>query len=114
MIRENVGRDFYDPSFIDGWICTFFPYDRFGTRNSLTKLYETSKLPSEVLHAPFILELRFPDGPSVEINSQFDSGFFGLKETKEGPGLYNVKPIVGWGIKVGVNPPEEESQKRVK
>jgi len=104
MVRENGGADMYDPSYIDGWLCTFFPYDRFGYKRSLERIYETRDLPSEILDTPFILKL-VGLGLDVEINSQFDSGFFGLKETREGPGLYNVKPIIGWGIKIGVEPP---------
>jgi len=104
MVRINGGKDAYDPSFIDGWICALFPYNRFGYRNSLTKLYKISDLPSEILDTPFILELRSFDGETVlgRINSQFDSGFFGAKETKEGPGLFNVKPVIGWGVKTDV------------
>jgi len=137
MIRENNGRNPYDPSFIDGWLCTFFPYNKYGDRMDLTKIYESPffRLPSEILDTPFILQMveplllelaepgitTNPDNnkgsilelldkvPSIKINSQFDSGFFGMKETKEGPGMYNVKPIIGWGIKIGVPPKEEPS-----
>jgi len=99
MVREKVGHGIYDPSYIDGWICTFFPYDKYGSRMSLNRISDESELPSEILHTPFILKLV---DLGTEINSQFDSGFFGVKEVKQGPGLYNVKPIIGWGIKIGV------------
>ena len=106
MVRENGGILPYEPSFIDGWLCTFFPYDKYGSKRSLEMISETSDLPSEILDTPFILEL-VGMGPAEKINSQFDSGFFGVKETKEGPGLYNVKPIIGWGIKTGVKPKDK-------
>ena len=108
MVREKNGGDMYDPSFIEGWLCTFYPYNRYGDRMDFTKISDSSKLPSEILDTPFILELAGEGVPPVEINSQFDSGFFGMKETKEGPGLYNVKPIIGWGIKIGVPPKKED------
>jgi len=111
MIRQVKGKGMYDPSYIDGWICTFFPYDRFGRRMSLTKIYETTDLASEILDTPFILKLLGNPKlgiPDVEINSQFDTGFFGVKETKEGPGVYNVKPIIGWGFKIGVPPDDSD------
>jgi len=106
MVRENGGTGPYDPSYIDGWICTFFPYDKYGDRRSLTRLGDSSKLPSEILDTPFILELVGVE-PSIKINCQLESGFFGLKETTEGPGLFNVKPVIGWGIKIGVPPKKE-------
>jgi len=112
MVREKNGKDMYDPSYIDGWICTFFPYDRYGGKRRLDRIYETSDLPSEILDTPFILELVFDEMPSIEINSQMDSGFFGVKETKEGPGLYNVRPIIGWGIKIGVPPKKDPKELR--
>jgi len=109
MVREGGGGSFYDPSFIDGWICAFFPYDKYGSKMNLSRIYrDTSDLPSEILNTPFVLEL-FDDGvPVMKINSQFDTGFFGVKETKEGPGLYNVKPVIGWGIKLDVPPKEDK------
>jgi len=72
----------------------------------LKRISETSDLPSEILDTPFILEL-VGEGMSTEINSQLDSGFFGVMETKKGPGLYNVKPVIGWGLKIGVPPKEK-------
>jgi len=105
MVRENGGRGPYDPSYIDGWLCTFFPYDKYGDKRDLTRIYDTTELPSEILDTPFILQLMGVK-PEIAINCQFDSGFFGVKETKEGPGLYNVKPIIGWGIKLDVEPPK--------
>jgi len=105
MVRQHAGRGPYDPSYIDGWICTFFPYDIYGDRRSLTRITDSSKIASEILDTPFILKVTGA-GPEIELPSQFDTGFFGLKETKDGPGLYNVKPIIGWGIRIGVEPSE--------
>jgi len=139
MVRENNGRNPYDPSFIDGWLCTFFPYNKFGDRMNLTRIYESFgsyKLPSEILDTPFILQIVDPalleaaepgitakvnshkeailelidKMPSVKINSQFDAGFFGMKETREGPGVYSVKPIIGWGILLDVPPKKGPSK----
>jgi len=112
MVREGGGGTFYDPSFIDGWICAFFPYDKFGSKMNLRRIYGTSGLPSEILDTPFLLELQENGVPIMKINSQFDTGFFGVKETKEGPGLYNVKPVIGWGIKIGVPPKEDPAEER--
>jgi len=112
MVREQKGRRTYDPSYVDGWICTFFPYDKYGGKRSLDRIYETSDLPSEILDTPFILEIVSEGlkSPSVEINSQMHSGFFGVKETKEGPGLYNVRPIIGWGIQIDAPPKKKRGK----
>jgi len=108
MVRQYKGKDMYDPSYVDGWICTFFPYDRFCSTRRLDRIYKTSDLASEILDVPFILKLVELD---IEIPSRFDTGFFGVKETKEGPGRYNVKPIIGWGIRIGVEPPKPPTRR---
>ena len=32
------------------------------------------------------------------LNCQLDAGSMGVKEIKLAPGVYNVKPIIGWGV----------------
>lgn len=109
MIRLNGGRGPYDPSFIDGWICTFYPYDRYGSRNGLGSISGSSKLPSEILDTPFILEHLGPNG-LMNVNCELDSGFMGVNETKIADGVYNVRPIIGWGYKYDV--PKKEKPKK--
>ena len=98
IIREKRYGDFYDPSYIDGWICTFFPYNKYGDkRRGCGRIYGESNLPSEILDTPFILEILGLE-KSVKVNCQLDSGFMGIQETKYAPGVYNIKPIIGWGL----------------
>ena len=108
-LRRKPSRGPYRPGYIDGWLCTFFPYDKYGERKSLKALSDNvSDLPSEILKAPFILELHNVG----EFNCEFHSGFFGVKETKKEPGVYNVKPIIGWGIMFNVPKKEKPKPRR--
>ena len=101
----------YMPSYINGWLCRFFPYNKYGRKNNLYELNEdVRELPSEILKAPFILEIL--DIIPIEINCEFHSGFFGVKETKTAPGVYNVKPVIGWGLMYNVQKPERPKQPR--
>lgn len=87
----------YMPGYINGWICRFFPYDKHGRKNNLYELTDdVSLLPSEILNAPFVLNIL--ELPSFKMDCELHSGFFGVKETKTAPGVYNVKPIIGWGL----------------
>ena len=61
-------------------------------------------MPSEILQAPFILNFF-----GKKYNCQMDAGFLGVKETKLAPGVYNVKPIIGWGIQFDV--PEKKKER---
>ena len=61
------------------------------------------ELPSEILQDLFIL--YFLD---KEYNCQMDAGFMGVKETKWAPGVYNVKPIIGWSIQFYI--PEKKKE----
>ena len=107
MIRFKDPNGLYDPGYIDGWICKFFPYDKFGekrhfgaileTRYGIDRIFGERSVPSEILNTPFILEILGLGDP-IDINCQLDSGFIGLQETRYAPGVYNVKPIIGWGL----------------
>ena len=79
----------YEPTYIDGWICNFFPYDKYGDKLN-GKFEDEYELPSEILQAPFILHFL-----GKQYNCYMDAGFMGVKETKLAPGVYNVKPIIG-------------------
>ena len=96
MFRYKDGRGFYDPSYIDGWICDFFPYA--GSRIKI------SEMQSEILTVP--LKLKFI-ALGITVDCELHAGFMGVKETKTGFGKYNIKPVIGWGFKYDVPKPKE-------
>jgi hypothetical protein len=99
-LRKKDSHGCYDPSYISGWLCVFFPYDKYGERLSLNTIDDDgSDLPSELLDVPFILQLIGVG----EFNCELHSGFVGIKETKTAYGVYNVKPVIGWGFMFNVN-----------
>ena len=92
MIKEKIG-DMYDPGFISGWICKFFPYGVNGRRSYLERIYDIDDILPEVLEAPFILEIT-----PQEFNCKFHSGFLGVTQD---PTTFVVKPHIGWYITLG-------------
>ena len=108
-LKRKSEDGLYTQYYIDGWLCRFFPYDKYGEKNDFyvfrDDLYQ---LPSQILIVPFILDLVDCNDVAecnnvvCEMNCEMHSGFFGVKETKTAPGVYNVKPIIGWGLKYNV------------
>ena len=95
MMRYKDGTGYYDPSYIDGWICSFFPYDRFGCEKNLQRIYKIEDCASEIITTPFKLFIQIT---RQTMNCEFRAGFMGCKETRTSEGVYNVKPIIGWGV----------------
>ncbi|OHT13810.1 hypothetical protein TRFO_15924 [Tritrichomonas foetus] len=93
MVRYKDGSGLYDPSYIDGWICSFYPYNKKGQRNSLNKIYDQNKLPPEVLQVPMKLTIIYPGKPDEKYNCTIYSGFFGLTQDLK---TLNLKPEIGW------------------
>ena len=103
MIKEKNGSGFYDPGYISGWICKFFPYDRYYLkRRSLEIIYDIEDLFPQILDAPFELELQ---ATNEKIPCKFHSGFMGVSQD---PISFVVKPQIGWFITVNDKDDEEE------
>ncbi|OHT12934.1 hypothetical protein TRFO_16972 [Tritrichomonas foetus] len=92
MVRYKDRRG-YSPSYIDGWICSLYPYDITGERNSLKRIYYQHKIPPEVIHVPMKLAIIDPGKPDEKYNCDIYSGFFGLTQDSK---TFNLKPEIGW------------------
>jgi len=93
LIREyHKGRPIYDPAYVDGWICSFFPY-AMGKRTNLTRIYLNTKMSSEILRVPFIL---IDEHRKEERNCEFLTGFFGLIQDRS---TKSLKPKIGWAVR---------------
>lgn len=95
---HEPGKGCGNPSFIDGWILKFFPYDKRGERNSLEKLYgsygiPTYRLPEEIV----TVDLKYIDAASgKETLLELWTGFIGLEQN---PSTYALSPKIGWLIR---------------
>jgi hypothetical protein len=49
MFKYHSSKDYGAPNIIDGWIVKFFPYDKKGKRNNLSKLDGGESLPDEMV-----------------------------------------------------------------
>ena len=95
MLRIKDSRGYYDPSGIDGWIVSFFPFDENGDR-----IYEMVpfdvKPQSEIQKIPFKLDIV---GVKT-MDCLFLAGFVGLTQNKESG---SIKPEIGWFVTENVN-----------
>jgi hypothetical protein len=99
MIRYRQGTGFYDPSYINGWICKLFPYDIHGGRMRLERIYKEAEMPSEMLTVPFnlVLVMAGQDPDTVKpIPCEFLAGFVGMTQNASSP---SVKPEIGWLVR---------------
>jgi hypothetical protein len=80
---------------IDGWIVNFFPYDKYGKRNSLKELKGRDNLPQEIVK----VDLKFIEllnGQAINTPLELWAGFFGLEQDKS---TFSLKPKIGWLIR---------------
>ncbi|OHT08190.1 hypothetical protein TRFO_23326 [Tritrichomonas foetus] len=109
MVRYKDSKGFYDPSYIDGWICAFYPYNKEGKKNSLERIHDTNNLPNEVLTVPMKMTIINPGLPKELYQCQIYSGFFGLTQDSK---TFNLKPEIGWiMVKKPVEKEEDEYEK---
>ncbi|OHT06438.1 hypothetical protein TRFO_25552 [Tritrichomonas foetus] len=94
MIRYKNIRGIYKRTCIDGWICTFYPYNKYGNKNQLNQIFDQNNLPREVLTVPMKLTTIYP-GKQVEYLCNIHTGFFGLTQDSK---TLNLKPEIGWLI----------------
>ncbi|OHT01025.1 hypothetical protein TRFO_07698 [Tritrichomonas foetus] len=104
MIRICVGEEedyLYDEISIDGWICSFFPYDTEGNKRSIQDITQYDSIPSEMIPVPFNLISYLPwEDPANKspIECEFRSGFIGLKQDSM---TFEIKPEIGWIVHKG-------------
>ena len=93
MIRIKDGRDYYDPSYVNGWFVSFFPFDKNGDRLLRDKVFTNDELQSEMQEIPFLLLLK--DEVTVSFDCIFLAGFVGLSQNEK---TASIKPEIGWFI----------------
>lgn len=85
------------PTDIDGWIVSFFPYNKRGKRNSLTKLTSSADLPTELSCVDLVYLEKDKSGKITRSEMlELWSGFVGLTQN---PKDYTLKPEIGWMIR---------------
>ena len=91
MIHVTEPQQCGDPRIIDGWITTFYPYDRQGNRFNGKSITDSDQLPSEIVKVKLLT--HFPDATmgSMEIWA----GLFGLEQDES---TYALKPKIGWCV----------------
>ncbi|OHT16298.1 uncharacterized protein TRFO_13310 [Tritrichomonas foetus] len=95
MIRYKDSDAAYEPSIIDGWFVTFFPYDAVGHKMSLDYINDDDEMPKEMLKVPFELKLFIPRLMREYFDCEMYGGFIGLRQDPE---TFNLKPEIGWVI----------------
>jgi hypothetical protein len=108
MMRYHLGYGFdaYNPTYIDGWICKFFPYtsngkDRRTSSGQFERIYDVDDLPHEMLTVPFKMHV-LDHGGERQFDAEFVAGFVGLSQDHR---TLSVKPEIGWLVKEGRTPP---------
>lgn len=86
------------PTDIDGWIVSFFPYNKSGKRNSLNKLTSSADLPTELSCVDLVYFEKTVTGNITRSEMlELWSGFVGLTQN---PKDYTLKPEIGWMIRI--------------
>ncbi len=88
------------PSFADGWVVKFYPYDEGGNRCSLRKIYsdDFSDLPAETVAAD-VKHITYDDADgSAEIRMlELVAGFVGVDQNDT---TFALKPRIGWFLRM--------------
>lgn len=101
MFKVHTLEEYGNPEFIDGWITTFYPYDRKGNLNNFNKEKHLSvnainELPKEIVCVDFIYQVQDNSGKIIsETPMEYRAGFFGLKQYKED---FALRPEIGWAV----------------
>lgn len=84
---------------IDGWVTTFYPYNKDGTRRNVgpIRLKSLDRLPSDMLKTPITMDVLSADGsqPLEKQHFYFHAGFLG---SEQDPDTMALKPVIGWII----------------
>lgn len=94
MFKYHTQKTYGAPNVIDGWIVTFFPYDKNGKRNNLKELHGANMLPEEIVK----VDLNYIDNGDKDLNIPLElwAGFIGLEQNKKD---YTLTPKIGWMIR---------------
>ena len=95
MFKYHSQKKYGAPNIIDGWIVKFFPYDKDGKRNNLTKLVGRDILPDEIVKVD-VKYVKTDGIHTEEIMLELWSGFIGLEQNPEN---FALTPKIGWMIK---------------
>ena len=82
------------PDVIDGWILTFYPFDKKGRRRESYCISNFSSLPDEVLKVDFKHHYAGPIQTHTR-NLQFVSGFIGAEQNSDN---FAIRPYIDWFI----------------
>lgn len=84
------------PSYSNGWIVKFFPYNKDGHRNNLDTIYGSGMLPPETVNVPLKYVLVNDDGSAKNTDLELWAGFVGSEQNKKD---FTLKPAIGWMIR---------------
>ena len=94
MLRIKDKYGVYDPSFVDGWFASFFPFLKNGSRRETSQINVDEELQEEVHNIPMTLEIV---NEKSLYNCEILAGFVGLTQNAK---TASIKPEIGWFIKV--------------
>ncbi len=95
MFKYHSKRKYGAPKIIDGWIVKFFPYDKYGKRNSLNRLKGGESLPEEMVKVD-LKYVELTDNNTREIMLELRSGFIGLEQNSI---TFSLAPKIGWMVR---------------
>ena len=101
MLKVKNSSGFYNPGYVNGWLCRFFPFDSKGNRLN-GRVDDEDELQSELQEIPFILNIIGQES----YNCEFLAGFVGLSQDEE---TKSVKPEIGWFIRTAEKKDSEDS-----
>lgn len=93
MFKYHSSKNYGIPQIIDGWVVTFFPYDKDGIRNNLKELNDEKSLPEEIVKVNISY---FDEKIRQTIPLELWAGFVGLKQNKEN---FALTPKISWMIR---------------
>lgn len=111
MFKIHKGRGCMGGEFVDGWITSFYPYDRFGrlmhfkdinTATEIEKIMSVpfksicDELPKEIACVDFTWEIVDEHGEVISATQlEYWGGFLGLRQNKEN---FSLTPEIGWFV----------------
>ncbi|UZR94316.1 DUF4419 domain-containing protein [Chondrinema litorale] len=101
MFKIHTKKEYGNPSFIDGWILDFFPYDKDGNEldftnaDGLSVSFYEKILPKQIICVDFKLQGRDGNLIAEEFPMEYWAGFVGLKQNSEN---FTIRPEIGWFV----------------
>ena len=95
MFKYHTPKKYGAPKIIDGWIVTFFPYDKEGKRNNLKELTGGDSLPEEIVKT----DIKFIETDGVNKQEKILELWAGFMGAEQNPLNFALTPRIGWMIR---------------